>query len=89
MRPYNGKSGWKTIKTSPTIAKTLKETANFDINELKNFLFSKYRLVCITGAGISTRSGIPDYRGPNGSYSKGHSPMLHKDFVSNEWARKR
>ncbi|CAM9172162.1 unnamed protein product, partial [Ectocarpus fasciculatus] len=57
--------------------------------ELQSFLFSKQRVICITGAGISTRSGIPDYRGPNGSYGKGHKPMQHHDFVTKESARKR
>ena len=38
-------------------------------------------LAVLTGAGISTPSGIPDYRGAEGSYSKGHEPMQHADFV--------
>ena len=46
-------------------------------------------LAVLTGAGISTPSGIPDYRGAEGSYSKGHEPMQHADFVRSARKRKR
>jgi hypothetical protein len=35
----------------------------------------------------STESGLPDYRGPEGSYSKGHKPTLYRDFVSSSSVR--
>lgn len=38
------------------------------VGDLQDFIVNSNRLVCLTGAGISTSSGIPDYRGPNGSY---------------------
>lgn len=47
------------------------------------------RLVVLTGAGLSTESGIPDYRSPAGSYSKGHKPMQHDEFVGSTAARVR
>ena len=47
------------------------------------------RLAVITGAGLSTASGIPCYRGEQGSYSRGHTPMKHQEFVSRERRRKR
>ena len=60
-----------------------------DIKLFTNYLKKKQNLVCITGAGISTASGIPDYRGINGSYSRGHRPMKHQEFISSEKSRKR
>ncbi|MFF5187415.1 NAD-dependent protein deacetylase [Streptomyces sp. NPDC000345] len=46
------------------------------------------RLLVLSGAGISTESGIPDYRGKGGSLSR-HTPMTYQDFTGSARARRR
>lgn len=67
-------------------SKTLPESASL----LRDFFQAHKKVLAITGAGVSTESGIPDYRSPvTGSYSKGHKPVLHSEFMNKEMARKR
>ncbi|MFW9033851.1 Sir2 family NAD-dependent protein deacetylase [Corynebacterium striatum] len=49
-------------------------------------------VMVLTGAGVSTDSGVPDYRGPQGSLSR-HTPMTYQEFCYDSaashryWAR--
>ena len=45
------------------------------------------RIVVFTGAGISTESGIPDFRSPGGVWSK-MKPIYFQDFVASEERRR-
>ena len=35
----------------------------------------------LTGAGCSTESSVPDYRGPQGAYSTGFKPITHQQVT--------
>jgi NAD-dependent SIR2 family protein deacetylase len=45
-------------------------------------------VVVLSGAGLSTESGIPDYRGAEGSLRR-HTPMTYQEFVTSEEGRRR
>jgi NAD-dependent deacetylase len=58
------------------------------VASLASFLRSADRILVFTGAGISTASGIPDYRGPQGVWTT-RTPVYYQDFMASEAARVR
>jgi len=41
-----------------------------EIHQIRGWIDASARIVALTGAGISTESGIPDFRGPQGVWTK-------------------
>jgi len=68
---------------------THKETQIEDTERLNDFLRNSQRLLVMTGAGISTESGIPDYRSEGvGLYATSEKrPIQHKVFMDSMKAR--
>jgi len=56
------------------------------IDILAQWMFEAKRLVVFTGAGISTESGLPDFRGPDGIWTRQAKglPTKPRDFSSVE-----
>jgi NAD-dependent deacetylase len=54
---------------------------------LARHLSAAQRVVVFTGAGISTESGIPDFRSPGGVWSK-MKPIMFQDFVASPGVRR-
>ncbi len=53
---------------------------------LIRFLRTSQRILVFTGAGVSTGSGIPDFRGPQGVWTR-RQPVYYDDFMRSEEAR--
>ena len=59
--------------------------SSYDVSPALDLLRDR-PLVALSGAGLSTDSGIPDYRGPG---SRTRTPMTYQEFVSGPSARQR
>ena len=58
-----------------------------EIDRLREMIDGARRIVAFTGAGISTESGIPDFRSPGGIWTK-YQPIYFDDFMSSEEMRR-
>lgn len=56
--------------------------------ELAEFVARHRRLFVLTGAGCSTESGIPDYRGPDGAWKR-QQPVQYRPFMQDPTVRSR
>jgi NAD-dependent deacetylase len=57
-----------------------------DLEEFAARVKTSRSIVFFTGAGISTESGVPDFRSPGGVWTK-YQPVLFQDFLASEPAR--
>ena len=58
-----------------------------DLRDFSRLIDLSDRIVLFTGAGISTESGIPDFRSPGGTWTK-QKPIDFSDFVRSDEARR-
>ena len=69
-----------------TDSKTIEEL----IDELADYIVESKKVVVFTGAGISTESGFPDFRGPDGLWTKyDPSDFTYQKYVNDSGTRKR
>ncbi len=57
------------------------------VAELRSLIAASQRAVVFSGAGISTESGIPDFRSPGGVWSR-MQPIYFQEFIASEETRK-
>ena len=58
------------------------------VHELADAWRAAHRVVVLTGAGLSTASGIPDFRSPGGRWSR-YRPVTIQEFLASEDDRAR
>lgn len=57
------------------------------VDNLRDLIAAAERVVVFTGAGISTESGIPDFRSPGGIWTR-YKPIMFDDFMSSREMRR-
>ncbi|XP_053206043.1 NAD-dependent protein deacylase Sirt4-like [Panonychus citri] len=62
-----------------------------DVKRVTEFMRENSSIMVITGAGISTESGVPDYRSAKvGLYARSnHKPIQYQEFITDQSVRRR
>jgi NAD-dependent deacetylase len=63
------------------------DRADGEVRRLAELISAARRIVAFTGAGISTESGIPDFRSPGGIWDR-HAPIQFQAFLASADARR-
>jgi NAD-dependent deacetylase len=62
-------------------------SSNHAVDELRELIAASRCAVVFTGAGVSTESGIPDFRSPGGFWTT-HQPIQFSDFIASKEMRR-
>jgi NAD-dependent deacetylase len=57
------------------------------VEKIAQLILDSQKAIAFTGAGISTESGIADFRSPGGIWSR-YQPVYYRDFLNSEDARR-
>jgi len=63
-------------------------TAAAGVERARALVAGSRRILAFTGAGVSTPSGIPDFRSPGGVWSR-FQPVTYQEFLASEEGRRR
>ena len=86
MEPRRHGVGLTGFASLPVAGPAALSAADLEVlDRIRNLLAGK-RIALLTGAGLSTDSGIPDYRGPD---SAPRSPMTYQEFIGDPANRQR
>ena len=67
-----------------------KQNLNTLADRIANLIVNAKRVVVFTGAGVSTESGIPDFRSPGGIWERfDPNDFTYQRFISNPEARRK
>lgn len=91
LRPSTAATNTKSMVRPADPQSVISSPSHLDEKALQlvDWLSSRKNIFCLTGAGLSTDSGIPDYRGFKGSYHEGHKPIIHQQFMDSAKQRQR
>jgi NAD-dependent SIR2 family protein deacetylase len=78
------------MRTQPLLDRTAADAPSPQAGSLADLerLLGGGRVAVLSGAGLSTESGIPDYRGATGSLRR-HTPMTYQEFAQSADSRRR
>ncbi|GAB4194537.1 MAG: NAD-dependent protein deacetylase [Wenzhouxiangellaceae bacterium] len=80
--------GLESVTRVDGTAAVMAYTDLMELNDIVEFLISRRSLLALTGAGVSTASGIPDYRDLQGDWKR-RQPMDFQQFTGSHAARQR